>query len=200
MSSEAEKPVAGALDRCPHERQMISRILLLIGALVVSTSWATIPAAAQAPTSLGAFKAWNAYVANYGSTQGGDKVCFAAAQPQNSQYSKSISSRGDAFFMITTIPAKSVKNEASTIIGFPFKAGSDVTVNVDGTDFKMFFNDAAGQTSWAVPDQEAALIAAMKKGRKMTVTSTSSRGTGVTDDYSLLGVTAALDAVAKECP
>ena len=40
----------------------------------------------------------------------------------------------------------------------------------------------------------------MKKGSKMTVSSTSSRGTGVTDSYSLSGVTAALDAVTKECP
>ncbi len=171
---------------------MISRILLLIGALAASTSLA----AAQAPTSIGTFKAWNAYV----STEGGDKTCFAASQPTNSKYSRSISSRGDAFFMITTIPTKSIRNEASTIIGFPFKAGSDVTANVDGTDFKMFFNDAAGETSWAVPDQEAALIEAMKKGSKMTVASTSSRGTDVTDSYSLSGVTAALDAAAKECP
>ena len=167
------------------------RILLMTGALIASASMA----AAQAPTSIGAFKAWNAYV----STDGGAKTCFAASQPQSSKYSRTVSSRGDTFFMITTIPSKSISNEASTIIGFPFKAGSDVTATVDGTDFKMFFNDGAGETSWAVPDQEAALIEAMKKGTRMSVASTSSRGTSVTDFYSLSGVTAALDAVAKEC-
>ncbi len=171
---------------------MKSRILLLAGALIASTSWA----AAQAPTSIGAFKAWNAYVSN----DANGKTCFAASQPQSSKYSRSISRRGDTFFMITTIPSKSIHNEASTIIGFPFKAGSDVTANVDGTDFKMFFNDAAGQTSWAVPDTEPTLIEAMKKGSKMTVSSMSGRGTEVTDSYSLSGVTAALDAVTKECP
>ncbi len=191
MISESGEPVTGAMSRRSRERLMNLRILLLTGALVASTSLA----AAQAPTSIGAFKAWNAYV----STEGDAKTCFAATQPQSSKYSRSISSRGDTFFMITTIPSKSITNEASTIIGFPFKAGSDVTTNVDGTDFKMFFNDAAGETSWAVPDQEPALIAAMKKGTKMTVTSTSSRGTSVTDFYSLSGVTAALDAIAKEC-
>ena len=196
MFSEAEKPVTGTVDRCPRERQMISRVLLLLGALVASTSWAAAQTAAQAPTSIGTFTAWNAYAA----TDGGDKTCFAAAQPQNSKYTRTISSRGDTFFMVTTIPAKSIRNEASTIVGFPFKAGSDVTANVDGTDFKMFFNDAAGETAWSVPDQEAALIEAMKKGSKLSVTSTSSRGTGVTDFYSLSGVTASLDAIAKECP
>ena len=192
MFSETVKPVTGRSTGVPRERQMISRILLLIGALAASTSLAV----AQAPTSIGTFKAWSAYV----STEGGDKTCFAAAQPTNSKYSRSISSRGDTFFMVTTIPTKSIHNEASTIIGFPFKAGSDVTANVDGSDFKMFFNDAAGETAWSVPDTEPTLIEAMKKGSKLTVASTSSRGTDVTDNYSLSGVTAALDAVAKECP
>ncbi len=196
MFSEAEEPVTGAVDRYPRERQMIPRVLLLIGVLVASTSWAAAQSAAPAPTLINTFKAWGAYY----STEGNDKVCFAAATPQSSKYSRTVSSRGDTYFMITTIPAKNIRNEASTIIGFPFKAGSDVTANVDGTDFKMFFNDAAGETSWAIPDQEAALIEAMKKGAKMTVTSTSSRGTGVSDFYSLSGITAALDAVAKQCP
>ena len=173
------------------------RILLLTGALVASTNWATAQAApaAPAPTTIGTFSAWSAYVSN----DAGGKTCFAATQPKNSKYSRTISTRGDAFFMITTIPAKSIKNEASTIIGFPLKAGSDVTADVDGTKFKMFFNDATGETSWAVPDQEAALVAAMKKGTSLNVTSKSSRGTDVTDTYSLSGISAALDAIAKQC-
>jgi hypothetical protein len=40
----------------------------------------------------------------------------------------------------------------------------------------------------------------MKKGHAMTLTSTSRRGTQITDSYSLSGITAALDAVTKECP
>jgi invasion protein IalB len=170
---------------------MKPRILLFAGALLASTNWA----AAQAPTSIGTFSVWNAYVSN----DPGGKVCFAASQPQSSKYSRTVSSRGDTYFMVTTIPSKSIKNEASTIVGYPFKASSDVTVDVDGAKFKMFFNDATGETSWAVPDQEAALIEAMKKGSKMTISSTSSRGTDVTDNYSLSGITAALDAIAKEC-
>lgn len=181
---------------------MSSRILLLTGALLATASVAAAqqaPAAAPAaggPATIGNFKAWSAYT----SSEAGDKTCFAAAQPQDSKYSKPISSRGDAFFMITVIPSKNIRNEASTIIGYAFKAGSTVIANVDGTDFKMFFNDATGETSWAVPDQEAALVAAMKKGAKLTVKGTSGRGTDITDTYSLSGISAALDAVAKECP
>ena len=50
------------------------------------------------------------------------------------------------------------------------------------------------------PAQEADLIAAMQKGTRMMVVGKSRRGTLTTDTYSLSGVTAALDAMAKECP
>ena len=63
----------------------------------------------------------------------------------------------------------------------------------------MFFNEATAETSWAMPDQEAALIEAMKAGTRMTVSSISSRGTEVSDTYSLSGITAAIDAINKEC-
>jgi invasion protein IalB len=170
---------------------MKSRFLIFASALIATAGWAH----AQAPTTIGTFSVWNAYVSN----DSDGKICFAASQPQNSKYSSTVSRRGDTFFMVTTIPAKNIRNEASTIIGFPFKANSDVTVDVDGTKFKMFFNEATAETSWAMPDQEASLIEAMKAGTRMTIASVSSRGTEVTDTYSLSGITAALNAVTKEC-
>ena len=75
-----------------------------------------------------------------------------------------------------------------------------MTVDIDGTKFKMFTRRSHPTPPGPMPDQEAALVEAMKKGTKMTVTGTSQRGTVITDTYSLSGVTAALDAIAKECP
>jgi hypothetical protein len=40
----------------------------------------------------------------------------------------------------------------------------------------------------------------MQKGHSLIVKGTSRRGTNTTDTYSLQGVTAALESVAKECP
>ncbi len=173
--------------------RFLTPVLLLIGALIVSISG--VASAQPAPTSIGTFKAWSAFVATYAN----GKVCFAVAQPQKSKYSQSISGRGRAFFMITTFPSKGIKNQVSTIVGFPFKVGSNVSANVDGTTYKMFFNDAKGKTAWSVPDTEPMFVAAMKKGLRMRISSTSRRGTAVTDSYSLSGVTAALKAVAKDC-
>ena len=166
------------------------------GAFILAVS--TTAALAQAPSAIGSFRDWNAYT----HTDAEGKSCYIAAQPQKSEYSREISGRDPAFFLITSRaasdPSKSVKNEASTIIGFPFKADSTVTVDIDGKKFSMFtradnawFNDRAS---------EASFIEAMKGGNSMTVQGTSGRGTVATDTYSLSGVTAGLDAIAKECP
>jgi hypothetical protein len=151
-------------------------------------------AAAQSATQFGTFKQWNAYTHN----DSGGKVCYIASQPQDSKYSATIKGRDPAFFLVTTRPSASTRNEASIIIGYPFKAESKVTVDIDGQKFTMF---TQGDGAWMEdPTQESALITAMQSGSKMTVSGISSRGTETTDLYSLSGVTAALSAVAKECP
>jgi hypothetical protein len=166
-------------------RLLVSGVMLLIAAATAS----------EAATSIGSFKQWNAYT----STEGDGKTCFIAAQPTDSKYQPSdVKSRDPVFFMITIIPAKNIRNEASTIIGYTFKDASKVTVAIDETKFSMFTDK---DSAWIEnPDQENDLIEAMRKGTKMTVEGTSRRGTVTTDSYSLSGVTAALDAIAKECP
>ena len=100
--------------------------------------------------------------------------------------------------LITSIPARNIATEASTIIGYPFQESSKVTVNVDGQVFMMFANaDAA----WIeVPANEPALIDAMRRGSTMTVEGRSRRGTVTMDTYSLRGVTAALEAMLAKRP
>lgn len=153
---------------------------------------------AQAATPIGSFRAWNAYT--YSDGEG--KSCYIASQPQSSKYSREISGRDPAFFLITTRvssdPQKTVRNEVSTIIGYPFKADSNVTVAVDGQSFTMFTRE---DNAWFTDrNTEASFVAAMKAGTTMTVEGTSGRGTVTTDTYSLSGVTAGLDAIAKACP
>lgn len=151
-------------------------------------------ATAQSATQFGTFKQWNAYT----HTEADGKVCYIASQPQDSKYSATIKQRDPAFFLVTTRPAANTRNEASTIIGYPFKPDSKATVDIDGQKFTMFTqNDGAWMED---PAQESALIVAMRSGTRMTVSGTSRRGTETSDIYSLAGVTAALDAIAKECP
>jgi len=173
----------------------LAAALILAGASAAFAAAPAPPPGGASPTSIGAFKAWNAYT----SDASDGKMCFIASQPTDSKYApNAVKSRDPVFFMITTIPAKKIVNEASTIIGYPFQDGSKVTVDVDGAKFTMFTDK---DSAWIEdPAQEPQLVTAMKSGRKMTLQGTSRRGTTTTDSYSLSGIKAALDAMAKACP
>jgi hypothetical protein len=67
-----------------------------------------------------------------------------------------------------------------------------------GAKFTMFTDQ---RSAWIEnPSQEGELIEAMRKGNRMVVRGQSRRGTITTDTYSLSGITAALNAIQKECP
>ncbi|MEJ0011167.1 MAG: invasion associated locus B family protein [Bauldia sp.] len=171
--------------------------LRLLAIAAVALAGLTGAAVAQsAATNIGTYKDWNAFT----SSDGGNKMCFVATQPTDSKYSQPASGRDPAFFQITRIPAGGRVNEVSSIAGYTFAANADVTIDVDGAKFKMFLDAAHPDTAWSVAETEAALVDAMKKGHVMTMTGTSKRNTVITDTYSLSGISAALDAVTKECP
>ncbi len=158
-------------------------------ALALLASTAT--AAAQTPSRLGVFKDWTAY--SY--TDGRGKVCYAASQPKDTE-PKNVN-RDPIFFMVSTRPADRVNNEVSVLVGYPLKQDSKVSVDIDGKTFVMFTKEDG---AWVenIAD-EGVLIAAMKAGSRMTIKGTSRRGTNTTDFYSLSGISAALDEVAKSC-
>jgi invasion protein IalB len=192
MITTARASRIGAVRRA-GKTMMNPRTLALAASLLALSA----PVLAQsAATSIGPFKDWNAFV----SSDGGAKMCFIATQPKDTKYSQPVSGRDPAFFQITRIPSKSIVNEVSSIVGYTFANAADVTIDVDGAKFKMFLDASHPDTAWSIPDTEVALVDAMKKGHAMTLTSTSKRGTTITDSYSLSGISAALDAISKECP
>lgn len=171
------------------------RLSLSAALMLVCASAVAAPAQTGAATAIGSFKQWTAYK----STEADGKMCFVAAQPTDSKYAPSKpKGRDQAYFMVTIIPAKKIKNEASTIIGYAFKDGSKVTVDIEGKKFTMFTDK---DNAWIENQaQEASLISAMKGAKTMTIEGTSKRGTTTTDTYALTGLGSALDAIAKECP
>ena len=153
----------------------------------------TATASPSEPTLLGQYQDWGAYVAS----PGGKKVCFALAKPKAMKASKDDVKRDQAYMFVATRPAESVKNEVSIIVGYPLKKDADAIAEIGSTKFAMFTqNDGAWIKNAA---EEPQLIDAMRKGSDMLVKGTSSRGTNTTDTYSLMGITNALDRVAKEC-
>lgn len=147
---------------------------------------------AAEPTSLGAFEDWTAYTYKAPDT----KVCYAVSQPKSSDSAKKVK-RDPIFFIITNMPGRKIAGEVSTIIGYPFKEQTTVNVKVDGTDFELFTN---GDGAWAdTAAKEKKIVTAMKTGKKFSVTGTSWKGTETTDNYSLNGLSQAIDKINSAC-
>ncbi|HOV05062.1 MAG TPA: invasion associated locus B family protein [Kaistiaceae bacterium] len=148
-------------------------------------------AAAQKATPLEQYKDWGAYAFS----AGGGKVCYAISKPTAKEPGDR--NHGDVFFFVTHRPSEKVRNEASLLVGYTFREGSPVTVDIDGTKYRMF---SKGDGAWVEnAAEEGRLIGAMKAGHGMTVSGTSSRGTDTKYTFSLSGVTAALGRIDKEC-
>ncbi len=167
--------------------KMKIRILLTAAVFVASVG----AALAQTPSSLGKFNDWSAW--SYTGSKG--KVCYIHSTP-SALIPKSLD-HGDVSFFIRTSPAEGISNEANFVVGYPFKENSTVTVKIDGEEFTMF---TQADSAWLLnAAEEPKLLAAMKAGRKMTVSGTSRRGNKTTYNYSLSGVTAASDKIVSEC-
>jgi hypothetical protein len=154
---------------------------------------AAAPAADAQPTLLGQYGDWGAYSA----APGGRKVCFSIAKPKSAQTTPPGRKRDQAYVFISDRPAENVRNEVSVIIGYPFKASTDATAEIGTDKFAMYtLNDGAWIKNVA---EEARMVEAMRKGSDLTVKGVSGHGTESTDQYSLKGLSQALDRATQEC-
>ena len=148
-------------------------------------------AAAQAPEFLGTHRDWNVYAF----TENSEKICYMATEPkkQEGDYTR----RGNPAVLVTRRPGPKVVDEVSVQPGYSYKEGSEVQVGVDKSKFALF---TRGEHAWTKSeDADRALINAMKRGSEMTVRGTSAKGTFSVDTYSLLGFTAAYQAMMDAC-
>jgi hypothetical protein len=81
--------------------------------------------------------------------------------------------------------------------GYPFAGGSTVSIDISGTTFQLF---SEGEWAWpATPEDDTAIVAAMKRGSEAILVGRSGRGTVTTDKFSLLGFTASVEEAARRC-
>ena len=147
-------------------------------------------ASAQTPTRIGQFKDWSAI--SYQSANG--KVCYAVSVPTANAPSNV--NHGDNFFVVTQRRGQNISYEPQFIAGYTLKEASKVTVTIDGKNFTFFSKSNTAWTENAAEDPT--IVAAMRAGSKMSVKAVSRRGTNTSYDYSLSGITAALNAI-KDC-
>jgi hypothetical protein len=145
------------------------------------------------PTLLGQYGDWGAYTAS----PGGKKVCFAIAKPASSVTNPPGRPRNPIFMFISTRPAEKVTNEVSIIIGYPFKPGTESSVEVGSTAYALYTQqDGAWIKNGA---EEAQMVDAMKGAQSAVVKGSSAKGTQSSDTFSLKGLSQALDRVAQDC-
>lgn len=126
----------------------------------------------------------------------GPKICFAAAQPTIKEPAGA--NRAKVVFYVSAWPKEGVKSEVSVKLGYKAKPDTPISVTVGDDAFQLFGQDDRAFVADAT--EELKLIEAMKKGSKLVVQATSTRGTQTTDTYSLSGLGQALQAVATACP
>jgi hypothetical protein len=170
-------------------------IALAAAAVLAAASLVPMPAQGQTasanPSLIGQYGDWGVYV-----SQGQkSKVCFALTQPK--ERLPSTLNRDPGYLFISTRPGDNVRNEFSVIVGFPMKEDADPALTIGNDTFALY----ARQTGAWIRNvaEEARLIEAMRKGKDLTMKSTSVRGNATTDRYSLSGIAQALDRVAQEC-
>ena len=164
------------------------RSVACISALASFTSLAQ----AEDPKSLGKFGDWEAFT--YKTVD--STVCYAFSAPIKTKTSKKVA-RDPAYFMISHFPAKKVKGQISTIIGYTFDPNSEVDLKVGAANYSLY---PVGNGAWAdKPETEKAIITAMKAAKSFTVSGISSRGTNTVDSYSTNGLSGALGKIDGTC-
>ena len=129
------------------------------------------------------------------------RECWAVSAPTETVNTKDgrvvAVRRGDILLMTFFRPGAGVQGQITFTGGYPFAGGSTVNLNIDGTEFEMF---TEGEWAWpASTDDDAKVLAAMKRGAEAVLTARSSRGTQTKDTFSLLGYTAAVEEAEKRC-
>lgn len=152
--------------------------------LVLAGFLLTAPAAAR--DALGIYEGWGAF------RDGQPVRCFAIAQPLR---------RGPGnwrpFAAVSYWPLQRVRGQIHIRLSREKRANEPVTLRIDDRRFPM---DAGGADAWAPdPQTDAAIVAAMRSGQTMSVSSIASSGGSFADTYALKGAATAIDAAALGC-
>lgn len=170
----------------------IRPLLVAVSSTALLIALVALPVAqAQGIKTVGIYGDWSAFQFS----EDGNPACYMSSEP--TEATGDYKQRGEVFAIITHRPAEKRIGEVSIIAGYTYQKDSAVEVAIDKQGFKLFTQDDGAWAPDAATDKK--LVRAMKKGNRMVVKGTSSRGTLTTDTYSLKGFTKAYGAIGKAC-
>lgn len=143
------------------------------------------PAAAR--ESLGVFDRWGAF------TDATPLRCYAIAQPVEAGGA----SRWRPYASIASWPGRGVRNQLHIRLSRERNPQSRVTLSIGERRFELVAGNA---DAWA-PDSrtDAAIVAALRSSRSMSVETLAKSGAPFADVYALRGAATAIDAAALGC-
>lgn len=142
---------------------------------------------ALARDSLGMFETWGAF------RDPGVPRCYAIAMASPSGQRREF----QPYASVGTWPKRGVRNQLHVHLSRRIQPGSRIVLSIGGQRFPLA---GGGADAWA-PDRrtDAAVIAAMRSARTMTVSARDSAGRGFSNSWPLAGAATAMDAAAIGC-
>ena len=165
--------------------------LAIASGLLMTMSAASMTAAASEPQLVGTFGDWAAYARS----EGGDQICYVMAKPQSKAPTNV--NHGDVYFMVANWRSGAATEQPSLMTGFSMQDTRPPAARVGRASFRMF--SAQNEAFIESGDDERRLVRSMRAGSTMRVNAVSQRGTSVTYNFSLKGVTAALRKSRAAC-
>ena len=148
-------------------------------------AFALLLALLQGRETLGIYDGWGAF------RDAAPARCFAIARPVEKYR------QAQPFVSIATWPRSRARDQLHVRLSRVRAANARVTLSVGERRFELMAGDS---DAWA-PDSrtDAAIVAAMRDGRSMSVESVGANGAPFADSYALKGAASAIDAAALGC-
>ncbi len=175
---------------------MIKAITRAAGALALMGLASTAYAQESSDNRVAANTDWSVFV------EDNPTECWGVSAPKESRLADANGNpttgrRSDMLLFVFYRPGASVSGQVAFTGGYPFASGSTVSMDIGGTEFQLF---TEGEWAWpATPEEDAKIVAAMKRGANAIVKGRSGRGNVTTDTFSLLGFSAAVEEAEKRC-
>lgn len=182
-------------DAPPRRPRAAKAALAVVGVAIVSMAVAAVASVATAEELRRSevFRYWSVFVDD----EAPDISCYAATAPTDTTSSLPIRRRGDPLLLVSTFPEDNVRNELSVNLGYQPRPDRPTVLKIGGATFNLIID---GEHAFLEsPDENGAVMAALRRGRVAVVEATSRRGNEIEDTYSLIGFTAATERVNAIC-
>lgn len=158
----------------------------LIAASLIAIGSLSVPAAAK--DSLGVFQKWGAF-----RDGGNDPRCYAIAKAEPSSMRREF----QPYATISSWPRRSLYGQVHFRLSRQIAANGTISLSVGDQRMQLV---GGGADAWAAdPRMDAAIIAAMRSAKSMTVSARDSRGNRFSNSYNLDGAATAMDAATIGC-